>query len=170
MDFRLLSPIDSEPLSHLLDRCFGPARARRTAALVREGAPAIPSACMVAVHEGAIVGSVQVHRLDWCHASGRTMPLAWLGPLVSDPQHRGQGIAHALMDRSLAALDAMALPVALIGDAPFYARWRFDPQATGQWTMPGPVDRARLLLRAADPQLFAGPVCLGLPGGIARAA
>ena len=49
---------------------------------------------------------------------------------------------------TLAAADAGgAPPILLIGDAPFYGRFGFAAAATAGWQLPGPVDRARLLLR-----------------------
>ncbi len=169
-----LSSADSHGVAHLLDLCFGPARARRTAAIVRQGAQRLPQASFAAVEGGAILGSVDVHALDWVHPGGTVHPLAWLGPLVSHPDRRGETIGVQLMDRAVAALDAMGLATALIGDAPYYQRWGFSADATTAWLMPGPVDRARLLLRATTPALFSGPAMLrpatALPAGTRHAA
>jgi predicted N-acetyltransferase YhbS len=169
MTLALLSPADEADLARLLDRCFGPARARRTAALVRAGAPRIPGASLVDRRGGSIVGAVQTHAVGWRMPGRTARRLAWLGPLVSDPDRRGEGIGLALMESALAALEAEGWPVALIGDLPYYARWGFGAEATGEWRLPGPVDRARLLLRAPHPAAWAGPASLAAEG-LARAA
>lgn len=153
-------PPDTPAIDALLDQCFGPARLNRTASLLRHGADPLPGAAFVAEADGAIIGSVAVHRLWWEGAHGDRLPLAWLGPLVSHPDWRNTGLGQALMQQCLAAIDAQGLPVALIGDAPYYGRWGFDAAATGGWQLPGPVDRARLLLRTADPKPFHGPARL----------
>lgn len=155
MDF--LSPDSVPPASieTLLDRCFGPARQLRTAALLRRGAEPIAKAAFVALDEDRLVGSIAAHRLDWVHPR-RTRPIALIGPVVSHPERRGERIGARLMDLALAEIDALGLAACLIGDEPYYGRWGFSPRHTGQWILPGPVDRARLLLRAAEPRLFAG--------------
>lgn len=148
---------DLPAIAAMLDKSFGPARHQRTAALVRKGAEPIAEASYVAESRGIVVGSVAVHRILWVSDRGYSQPLAWLGPLVSHPDHRGQGIGIELMDSALTSIDRLDLAVALVGDAPYYARWGFSSDATGRWAMPGPVDPARLLLRAATPDAFAGP-------------
>jgi predicted N-acetyltransferase YhbS len=159
MDFLSTDSVQAAEVAALLDCCFGPARRRRTAALLREGAPRIDEACFVAVDEGVLVGSVEAHRLQWQHPSGpRTVAL--LGPLVSHPDRRGERIGMRLMDLCLAELDKLRLPVVLIGDQPYYGRWGFSAAHTGKWTLPGPVDRERLLLRHGAAHRLAGPAVL----------
>ncbi|MGQ5701704.1 GNAT family N-acetyltransferase [Sandaracinobacteroides sp. A072] len=160
---------DPDELEQLLDLCFGPGRQRRTASLLRRGAPLIPEASFIAMDDGCLVGSVESHRLVW--QQGRTArPVALLGPLVSHPGRRGEQIGVKLMDKAMAALDQLGLPVMLIGDAPYYGRWGFSAAATGQWLLPGPVDRDRLLLRARDATLYAGHAVLLPPDQSCHAA
>lgn len=161
---------DLPAVDALLDRCFGPARRNRTASVVRRDAELLPSACYVAESHGVIVGSVAVHSLFWVSDAGYTAPVAWLGPLVSDPDYRGRSIGLELMDSALTTLDRQSLPVALIGDAPYYRRWGFMADATQGWRLPGPVDRSRLLLRTANHLQFTGPACLMANLPAARAA
>jgi predicted N-acetyltransferase YhbS len=83
--------------------------------------------------------------------------LSLLGPLAAAPERRGEGIGQALMNAALAAHDAAGGgPVALIGDAPYYARWGFEAAGTAGWALPGPVDRARLLVRGGEGLAVAG--------------
>jgi predicted N-acetyltransferase YhbS len=163
MDFLSHDAVPPQAVDTLLDRCFGPARHRRTAALLRAGSDRLELASFVALDDGELIGSVEVWPLLWRHPRG-TRPLALLGPLVSHPARRGERIGARLMDLALAGLDRLALPATLIGDAPYYGRWGFTAEATAQWRLPGPVDRARLLLRTADPDDWRGPALIAAPG------
>lgn len=156
VDFLSHDSVAPDAVAELLDSCFGPARHRRTAALLRDGAPRIEAASFVALDGEALVGSVEAWLLDWQHPKG-DRPIALLGPLVSHPARRGERIGIRLMDLALAELDKLHLPVMLIGDAPYYARWGFSAQHTGEWVLPGPVDRERLLLRFAAGHRLRGP-------------
>jgi predicted N-acetyltransferase YhbS len=52
--------------------------------------------------------------------------LVLLGPVVTAANRHGEGIASALMQAALAAVDAAGgAPVLLIGDEPFYGRFGF---------------------------------------------
>jgi predicted N-acetyltransferase YhbS len=128
----------------LCDRAFGPDRRRRTAARLREGVRPLASTSFVAIDGGRLVGAVRCYPIHFVCAGGRR-DLLLLGPLVA--ARKGEGIGLALMDHAIAAIDAAGLDVALIGDAPYYQRWGFSADATGQWLLPGPVERDRLLLR-----------------------
>ncbi len=169
MDFLSSDSVDPSAIADLLDMCFGPARNRRTAALLREGAPRIEQACFVVLDGHRLVGSVEAHLLEWRHPAA-TRKIALLGPLVSHPDRRGERIGSRLMDLCLAELDKLALPVMLIGDAPYYCRWGFSAAHTAEWQLPGPVDRSRLLLRAKAPRRLAGPALLCAPDCASRAA
>ncbi len=139
---------DLPEIDLLLDAGFGPARRNRTAYRLREGATPDPLLSFVARDGAALVGSVQCWRIRLRAPDGVMTPLVLVGPVVTAAAQRGQGIASALIETALAALDRTgSLPALLIGDAPFYGRFGFDAAATGGWTMPGPVEAARLLLR-----------------------
>lgn len=155
---------DSAEVEALLDCCFGPARHRRTASRLRAGAPRLADASFVARLEGRLVGAVQCFELLAQRPGQAACPIVLLGPLVSHPDCRGEGIGTRLMNQALAGIDALDLPVMLIGDEPYYRRWRFSAMATTSWRMPGPVDRARLLLRAPHPEAFADAFVFHAPG------
>jgi predicted N-acetyltransferase YhbS len=169
MDFLAHDSVAPTEVPDLLDLCFGPARHRRTAALLRLGAPRIEEACFVALDGDTLVGSVEVHLLKWRHPRG-TRPMPMLGPLVSHPARRGERIGARLMDLALAEIDKRGLPVMLLGDAPYYGRWGFSARHTSAWMLPGPFDPERLLLRARDGHRLQGPASLSAPGRAVAAA
>ena len=142
---------DCAAIDTLLDTCFGPARRARTAYRLRDGVEPLAHS-LVARDGGTVIGSVQLWPLTLVH--GRAIPLLLLGPLAVAAERRCEGIGAALMTEALARVDGAGGPaVVLIGEAPYYARFGFRVAPT-DWRLPGPVDRARLLVRGGD----------GLPG------
>lgn len=162
VDFLSHDAVSQQAVADLLDLCFGPARRKRTASLLREGALRIDPASFVALREQELLGSVECWELEWRRPQG-SRRLALLGPVVSHPAHRGQKIGARLMDLALAELDRLRLPVMLIGDEPYYGQWGFSARHTADWVLPGPVDRARLLLRARAGHRLRGPAQICAP-------
>ncbi|KPF57464.1 hypothetical protein IP88_16715 [alpha proteobacterium AAP81b] len=139
---------DLPEIDVLLDARFGPARHNRTAYRLREGVAMDGALSFVARDGGALVGSLQCWPIALQPVAGAALPLLLLGPVAVVASREGEGIASRLITTALAAADAAgAPPVLLIGDAPFYGRFGFTAEGTGGWQLPGPVDRARLLLR-----------------------
>jgi predicted N-acetyltransferase YhbS len=139
---------DLPEIDVLLDAGFGPARRNRTAYRLRDAALPLPELSFVARDGDILVGSLQCWPLQLRGVSGATSPLILLGPVVTAADWRGQGIGTRLMNAAMAVADAQAaLPMLLIGDEAFYGRFGFSAVATAGWLLPGPVDRARLLLR-----------------------
>ncbi len=139
---------DIPEIDALLDGGFGPARRNRTAYRLRDNIAPLPALSFVARDGDALVGSLQCWPLQLRGVSGAAVPLVLLGPVVTAPDWQGQGIATRMMNAAIAAADAGgAPPILLIGDEPFYGRFGFSAAATAGWQLPGPVDRARLLLR-----------------------
>lgn len=143
---------DLPEIDLLLDAGFGPARRNRTAYRLRDNIAPLPALSFVARNgdapESTIVGSLQCWPLQVRAVSGVLVPLVLLGPVVTAADWQGQGIASRMMNAAIAAADASrAPPMLLIGDEPFYGRFGFSAAATAGWQLPGPVDRARLLLR-----------------------
>lgn len=142
------TPADLPEIDALLDAGFGPARRNRTAYRLRDNIAPLPALSFVARDADTLIGSLQCWPLQLRGASGAILPLTLLGPVVTATDWQGQGIASRLMNAALVAADAAnAPPLLLIGDAPFYGRFGFSAAATAGWQLPGPVDRARLLLR-----------------------
>jgi len=143
--------IISETTDHLAaieaihETVFGPGRFARTAFRVREGISADPDFCFVAIEDKALVGSVRLTKVKIDQEEAYL-----LGPLCVDDPKQGGGIGKALVKKACKAVhEKHALPVLLVGDAPYYAPLGFERAPHGV-QMPGPVDYARLLIAWPD--------------------
>lgn len=154
-------PGDTAAIENLHDRAFGPGRYARTAERLREAAPHDLRLSFVARVATLLVGSV---RLTPIRVGDH--PALLLGPLAVEPAFTSRGIGRALIER--ATKDAAALGydlVLLVGDESYYARVGFRRVPPGQMVMPGPVDPARVLVWAADPER-----CKSIRGQVRAAA
>ena len=94
-----------------------------------------------AVAQGRLVGSVRL----W-HVSAGGVPALMLGPLAVDAASRKSGVGAALMQQALGIASQRGHgAVILLGDAPYYARFGFAAEKTGELALPGPFERDRLL-------------------------
>jgi predicted N-acetyltransferase YhbS len=139
------TPAHETDIEALHDLSFGPGRFAKTAYRMREGVPPVPSLSFVAFTEmeGAsrMVGSIRFSPLVIGGEQGLL-----LGPLAMDPSVRGQGGGLDLMRTALDAARAEGHQfVILVGDAPYYAKVGFKQVPPGKITLPGPVDKSRLL-------------------------
>lgn len=132
----------------LLDDVFGSDRHGRTAYRLREGVRAVDGLSFVALNaDGALVGSIQLWPIELATANG-VQGLTLLGPVAVAKSLQGTGIGAALMETAIAAADAMGRSaIVLIGDPEYYGRFGFTAETTGDWAVPGPVERHRLLGR-----------------------
>src|SRR5438874_6186471 len=125
----------------LLDASFGENRHGRTCQRLRDGRAPAAGLALAAMREGKLVGTVRL----W-HVSAGGRPALVLGPLAVDPACRELGIGAALMQQALAAARARGhAAVILLGDAPYYARFGFSAEKTGELVLPGAFERDRLL-------------------------
>src|SRR5258708_30991478 len=125
----------------LLDACFGDNRHTRTCQRLRDGRAPAEGLGLSAVAEGRLVGTVRL----W-HVSVGGVPALVLGPLAGDDSCRSLGLGAALMEHALAVAKARGHgAVILLGDAPYYARFGFTADKTGELSLPGPFERGRLL-------------------------
>ena len=125
----------------LLDACFGANRHTRTCQRLRDGRAPAEGLALSAVRQGRLVGTVRL----W-HVSVGGLQALMLGPLAVDDTCRGLGVGAALMDRALdIARHRGHAAVILLGDAPYYARFGFSGDKTGELSLPGPFERDRLL-------------------------
>lgn len=141
-----VAPSDVE---HLLDLAFGPDRRSKTAYKLREAAEPLAELSFAALEDGMLVGSIQCWPVQLRDPNGKVTPLILVGPVAVHPDRQRDGIGRRLTDAALAQADASgAEPMMLIGDAIYYERFfGFSAVHTQGWTLPGPVDRDRLLAR-----------------------
>lgn len=153
-DAARLAPIgeaDPATIEALLDLAFGADRHGRTAYRLRAGvAPELAASCAAFGAGGELVGSLQTWPLGLSGAGGAITPLWLVGPIAVHPRRRDEGIGRAMLNRALAAIDGTAIPALLIGDPGYYGPFGFTAKRTGGWTLPGPIERHRLLLRVDD--------------------
>lgn len=145
-----LAGTDDRAIEALLDEAFGTDRFGRTAYRVRLGMAWLTDLSF-AVHDeaGRLLGLLQSWPVALHGADGAQAPLVMVGPVAVARAVQSSGIGRALVDRLVAAADG-ADPLVMIGDPEYYGRfWGFSAEATGGWSVPGPVEARRLLARAA---------------------
>ncbi|MCC6827872.1 MAG: N-acetyltransferase [Novosphingobium sp.] len=159
-----LSDVDPALIEALLDRAFEPDRHKRTAYKVREGTQWLPGLSFAALDEDdMLVGTIQCWPVALTDANGRPHPMIMVGPVAVVPDEQGRGFGKALMVASLAALSPQApLPQVMIGDPEYYGRfWGFSNAPTAGWTLPGPWEPRRLLVRCDNPDVLPRQGVLG---------
>ena len=159
-----LDAVDPALIEELLDRAFGPDRHGRTAYKVREGMDWLPGLSFAALDKDSqLVGTIQTWPVALTDPEGRAHPMLMVGPVAVVPERQGEGFGQALMLAMLGALDERApLTQVLIGDADYYGRFfGFSAAPTGGWTVPGPYEQDRLLVRAANPAVLPKEGTLG---------
>jgi predicted N-acetyltransferase YhbS len=137
-----LSSIRADDVDELLDQAFGADRHGRTAYLLRRNMPVIDHLSFAVLDDEVLVGSIQC----WPVAVGNA-PLILVGPVAVSPARQNQGIGRLLMHTSLDAVAADDPPMVMIGDPEYYSRFGFVADETDGWTLPGPWEPHRLLLR-----------------------
>ena len=137
-----LSSVPAADVEKLLDDAFGIDRHKRTAYLLRKGIPIIDHLSFGIQDEAALFGSIQC----WPIAIGDT-PLVLVGPVAVSPARQNSGLGKQLMTAMLAAATSENAPMVMIGDPEYYGRFGFDAAQTSGWTLPGPWEPRRLLLR-----------------------
>ena len=149
----------SSRIHELTDRAFGPGRYVKTAERLREESSPMSDLSFVATRGDQLLGSVRLWPVFvYDFEPNSYEPLAFLGPIVVEPQHRGQGIGRALIRQAVDAAFAKGLrAVLLVGAQSYFTPFGFH-KAEGV-TMPGPVDPNRVLIRYAEAGLaFKGRV------------
>lgn len=139
---------DAEQVEALLDRAFGPDRYGKTAYRLRENVEPIHELSLAARDDrGSLLGTIRFWPILVEPADGAPpVPALLLGPLAVQPELKGKGVGIALMREGLArAKEAGHSAVILVGDYDYYSRVGFRRMAPGQFSLPGPVDEARLL-------------------------
>ncbi len=134
----------ADDIISLLDRSFGPGFRARTAERLREANRPISALSYIARdNQEALVGSISYWPVRLGTAAGLL-----LGPLAVDTTAQGKGVGLQLMQATLDLVDQARFSfVILVGDLDYYARVGFAI-APDNVQLPGPVDPARLLIRA----------------------
>ncbi len=150
-------------IEELLDRAFGTDRQKRTAYKVREGTQWLPALSFAALDDAEmLVGTIQTWPVALTDPDGRRHPFLMVGPVAVVPERQSEGFGHALMAAIAGAMDPGApLPQVLIGDPEYYGRFGFLAVPTQGWSLPGPFDAQRLLVRAANPAVLPSEGTLG---------
>lgn len=159
-----LDSVDPQLVENLLDQAFEPGRHKRTAYRVREGTEWLPALSFAALDENdMLAGTIQCWPVALTDPKGRRFPMIMVGPVAVLPQLQGHGFGKALVSASLAGIAPEApLPQVMIGDEDYYGRfWGFTAAHTGDWTLPGPWDPARLLVRCDNPAVLPRAGSLG---------
>ena len=152
-----LDNVDPALVEELLDRAFEPERRQRTAYKVRGDADWLPALSFAALDEDdRLAGTIQCWPVALDTPEGRAVPMIMVGPVAVLPEHQGAGFGKALVSAAIASLDPRApLPQVMIGDPEYYGRfWGFSAEHTGGWTLPGPWEPHRLLVRCDNPAVL----------------
>ncbi len=147
-----MSNIEPQAVEHLLDAAFGADRFGRTAYRIRIGMDAVPALSFALVDDGALVGTIQCWPVAHRTADGSATPLVMVGPVAVRPDIQRGGHGRVLMTHMLAAAETQADgALMMIGDPEYYGRFfGFTADTTGEWDLPGPFEKRRLLARAAN--------------------
>jgi len=147
-----LSNIEPQAVEDLLDAAFGSDRFGRTAYRIREGVDAVPALSFALVEDGALVGTIQCWPVALRAPDAADVPLVMVGPVAIRPDVQRGGHGRALMKQMLGAAETEADgALMMIGDPEYYGRFfGFTADATGEWDLPGPFEKRRLLARAVN--------------------
>ncbi|MVZ96834.1 N-acetyltransferase [Sphingorhabdus sp. IMCC26285] len=137
-----LSSVSAVAVENLLDAAFGCDRHQRTAYLLRQGMPVIDRLSFGILAKDELIGSIQC----WPIAAGLS-PLILVGPVAVTPDRQRQGIGKILMQAMLESAVPDDAPMVMIGDLEYYGRFGFSADHSSGWTLPGPWEPHRLLLR-----------------------
>ncbi|WP_034156619.1 GNAT family N-acetyltransferase [Sphingomonas sp. ERG5] len=145
-----IANVSNDAVEDLLDRAFGADRHGRTAYRIRDGVSALPRLSFAALDNGALIATIQCWPVLFTGDDGGLAPLIMVGPVAVEPARQRDGIGRMLMRHALDTADARGESHALmlIGDPEYYSRFfGFSAERTGEWRVPGPVERQRLLSR-----------------------
>lgn len=145
IQFSPLTGTSADALNALLDDAFGTDRHMRTAYLLRKGMTAIDHLSFAILDSGVLVASIQCWpvRVD-------TTALILVGPVAVATRLQNSGLGKQLMQLMLNAATPQDPPMVMIGDPEYYGRFGFEAEGTSGWTLPGPWDPRRLLLRNSN--------------------
>lgn len=134
---------ESWEVENLYDLCFAPGREGLSSYRLREGVAPAEGLSMLARDEAGILAAAIRY---WPVRIGELRALL-LGPVAVHPTRQGEGIGGQLIRQSLdIAANKGWERVLLVGDAPYYRRFGFEPLKGVE--MPPPTNPERVLGRA----------------------
>jgi predicted N-acetyltransferase YhbS len=137
----------------LLDRCFGPARHRKTCELLRRDRSPVADLAFSLIEGKSLIGTVRL----WHVTAGSAGPALLLGPVAVTPGRQSHGLGALLMRHGLAEAERLGHgAILLVGDGPYYTRFGFGRSLTEGLAQPGPVERERFLGLELLPGSLAG--------------
>lgn len=144
----------------LYDLCFAPGREALSSYRLRDDVPPVKGLSLVARdHDGIVGGAIRF----WPVKVGADDVLL-LGPVAVHPTRQGEGLGGFLIRESLELAKPLGWQrVLLVGDAPYYRRFGFEPLEGV--VMPPPTNPARVLGYCLTPNAWAG-----VKGRVTRAA
>ena len=145
-----LSAIDSDALEALVDAAFGADRHGRTAYAARAGTAAVEALSFVALQESRLIGSLQSWPVSLTIPMGEARSLIMVGPVAVCPEHQNMGIGRHMTRVVTQRLDLAGRSAMMIGDPEYYESFGFRSGPASGWTLPGPVEPHRILLRPAS--------------------
>lgn len=150
--YALETPADAAAVEGLVARAFGPGRFVKAVERLRERSRLNRDVSFVAWRDGLAVGCVRLWRIA---VAGK--PGLLLGPIAVDDSCRRQGVGADLVTHACEAAARAGWPyVLLVGDAPFFGPLGFSSAPVREVRMPGPVDQARVMVKALVPGGDAG--------------
>lgn len=142
MQITPLSGLSSDALNALLDDAFGTERHLRTAYLLRKGMTAIDHLSFAILDRSELIASIQCWPVRVDKAD-----LILVGPVAVATNRQNSGFGKQLMRLMLDNATPQDPPMLMIGDPEYYGRFGFLADGTSGWTLPGPWEPRRLLLR-----------------------
>lgn len=144
----------------LYDLCFAPGREALSSYRLREGVCAVTELCCVARDSDDILaGAIRVWPVQVAQN-----PVILLGPIAVHPTRQGEGLGGFLIQDVLErARKAGWSRAMLVGDAPYYGRFGFNPLKGV--VMPPPTNPDRVLGAALRPGAWQD-----VQGAVSRAA
>ncbi|MDA8587045.1 N-acetyltransferase [Rhodobacteraceae bacterium] len=125
----------------LFDLCFAPGREALSSYRLRDDVPPVADLCLVARDEDGVLGGA----IRFWPVQVGNAPTLLLGPVAVHPTRQGEGLGGYLIEQSLRRAKGWDR-VLLVGDAPYYGRYGFDPLPGV--IMPPPTNPNRVLGRA----------------------
>lgn len=149
IDLKPLSAIAPEAIESMLDLAFGPDRHGRTAYAVRAGTEPVEGLSFAAMLDGELAGSLQSWPVALSPPRGERLALIMVGPIAVHPRHQNRGIGKYMTGMAAERLDLTRQSAMMIGDPEYYAPFGFRSGPARHWSLPGPVEPSRILLRPA---------------------